>query len=302
MSPSSCAHRLGLGTAQIGLDYGIANATGKPKADDAVRLLHQAWEWGISVVDTAPAYGDAERVVGTALRGVVSCRLPSLRIVTKLPPCEGEPPSTAAADLLASLKRSLDALALDRIHALLVHHADDLWGPWAGPLREALQEAKMRGWVNKVGFSCYDPDEAVRALDILRADLVQVPLNLLDQRMRDQGILGKMKARSVEIHVRSCFLQGLLYLDPDRLPSRLGGARGPLLRMAELAKTRGWTVPEMALGFCLGVPEVDCVLVGVESVEQLRTLAAAASPLDPDDFASLVCLDPAVIDPRRWKP
>jgi aryl-alcohol dehydrogenase-like predicted oxidoreductase len=60
--------RIILGTAQLGMDYGIANRVGQPDQRTATAIIESAWRHGIRHFDTAQAYGASERVLGQALR------------------------------------------------------------------------------------------------------------------------------------------------------------------------------------------------------------------------------------------
>ena len=297
----SFAPRLGLGTAQLGLDYGVANRTGMPSEETAIRLLRAAWEKGLLLTDTAPAYGEAEPRIGRALR-VHPKGSPPPRVVTKLGPasrlCRPDLPECWENEATESLRR----LGVPSVHALLVHHPEDLLGPNRDPVLSALHRLQDRGCAAKIGFSCYEPEEALQILRFFTPQVVQLPLNLLDQRMRDRGILARLRELGAEIHGRSCFLQGLLFLDPETLPPRVASARPMLRGLRFLASDLGKTVEELALGFCLGIPEVDSVLVGVETSEQLERLLDVAAPLPADLFAPLSCADTSIVDPRRWGP
>ena len=72
---------LSLGTVQLGLNYGISNADGKPSQQTANAILDCAMARGINTLDTAGAYGDSEVVIGSWLRTVERSKRPF--IVTK---------------------------------------------------------------------------------------------------------------------------------------------------------------------------------------------------------------------------
>ena len=59
--------RLTLGTAQLGLDYGVANKEGKPDKQQTQEILKYAAESGVNCYDTAPAYGESEKIIGDFL-------------------------------------------------------------------------------------------------------------------------------------------------------------------------------------------------------------------------------------------
>src|SRR6056297_432337 len=76
--------KLCLGTAEFGLDYGVANKYGKPSLEKAFEMLDFAFERGIHFFDTAQAYGNAEEVLGEYLSGIT--HLTGYHIISKLFP------------------------------------------------------------------------------------------------------------------------------------------------------------------------------------------------------------------------
>ena len=88
---SSCRIRarvgeMTLGTAQLGLKYGVANRTGKPNRETATSMVRDAIGHGVTTLDTARAYGDAEEVLGQSLTGAWRSRA---EVITKLDPLAG---------------------------------------------------------------------------------------------------------------------------------------------------------------------------------------------------------------------
>ena len=69
-----------LGTAQFGMDYGITNSEGKVKDKEISNILKLAESKGINYLDTAPAYGDAENIIGKHL-----LKYKTFNIISKLP-------------------------------------------------------------------------------------------------------------------------------------------------------------------------------------------------------------------------
>ena len=62
-------NRIGLGTVQMGLAYGVANTTGQPALAEVNAILTNASELGIDLLDTASAYGNSEEVIGKLADG-----------------------------------------------------------------------------------------------------------------------------------------------------------------------------------------------------------------------------------------
>lgn len=283
--------KLALGSAQFGLDYGVSNTRGRVPADEVAAILRAAEAAGVSLIDTAWAYGDAEQVLGT----LDAARY--FRIVTKTAQLGEE----GVAAVGARISESLSRLGVESVYGLLVHSADDLLGESGPQLAETLMRLRDAGAVEHLGISAYGEEQLFAALDVLDADLVQVPVNVFDQRLLASGALAALKARGIEVHARSAFLQGLLLMVPDELPEFFAPIRGHVDAWHAFCSQRGLTPLQAALGFVVGAPEVDKVIVGVESAEQLAEVVSAATPLDPAQFADLALDDPAFVDPSRWR-
>ncbi len=170
---------LGLGSVQFGLDYGIANATGRTPAPEVAAILALAAERGVKVLDTAPSYGDSEAVVGRALPADQDFRIISKTRYFRLAKIGREEVATLDSDFRASLER----LGVERLYGLLLHHCDDLLAPGGERLWAAMAALKDRGLVAKIGVSVYTKRQIEAVLERFTIDLVQLPLNVLDQRL-----------------------------------------------------------------------------------------------------------------------
>ncbi len=291
--------QLGLGTAQFGSAYGITNSNGQISADDALHILQTAENSGVHVLDTAAAYGDAEEALGRAL-----WRGHAFRVITKTLPI-GSPSLTRdeVSRTGDAFKRSLDRLRLDRVAGLLLHHGDEILRPGGGLLADMLLGLKDAGLVERIGISCYTPEELRAASRILPPDLVQVPVNILDRRFLSDGILGELKREGTEIHARSAFLQGLLLTPGHALPASFEHHRSAFSKIDAYATSHDLTRLELALGFLASLPEIDVALVGVTCVPELEEIVAAwRAMLDITlDFEDLGYDDESLLLPSRWR-
>ncbi|TYZ10548.1 aldo/keto reductase [Hymenobacter lutimineralis] len=251
------AKRIALGTAQLGLSYGINNTAGQPSLEQAADLLRTAQALGITLLDTAAAYGDSEARLGKLLPAIPP---PRFAIVTKI----GAGP---AAEVATALAASLARLEQDKVYGILFH---DFAGQQQWPEAwQVLQEAQMLGRVQRIGVSLYHPWQAEWLLDKqLPVSLVQLPLNVLDQRF--VPLLPRLVAAGIEVHARSAFLQGLLLRDPQQLPTFFSPLRGKLLRLRAVAAQHQLPVEVLLLLFAASFPQVSRVVIGVDSVENLQ--------------------------------
>lgn len=277
--------RLGIGTVQFGQAYGVSNTLGQVPRADVKLMLQLAAQAGITLLDTAANYGEAEAVLG-------GNDLKPFRIVTKT--CGVE---RGVHAVIARVRQSVRTLAA--VDLLLVHSVKDLLGPSGGTLWRALQALKAEGVIGGVGISAYVADDPVALAERFRPDAMQLPFSLLDQRLLRSGALARLKDLGVEIHARSLFLQGLLFM--DRPPEKLKSA-APILEQvrAEIAAA-GTTRLAAALGFVLSRPEVDAAVVGMTGLAQLRELVSAVlSPLPEMDWQACALSDERLLTPSLW--
>lgn len=287
--------RIALGTAQFGLDYGISNEAGQTLDADVKAILSSAQRAGVRLIDTASAYGNAEAKLGTCWPADHV-----FNIVSKTPKLADD--ASARDTLRDAFATTLSQLHARAIYGLLAHEADDLLGPQGSELWDGLCALKKAGLVEKIGASAYSGEQIEALTARFPLDIVQIPLNIFDQRLVSGGHLALMKEAGIEIHARSIFLQGLLLMQPEAVPADMPTAKAHLVKLRNRLSRYGVTALEASLGFSLQQEEIDRVIIGVTSVDELfQVLAAAAQPL-PDDFPWADCAagDLDVIDPRRW--
>jgi len=288
--------RLGLGTAQFGHHYGISNRGGPPTAQEIASILRHAAAAGIGYIDTAPAYGNAEELLGR--------QMPTqhrFRIVTKAPKIIDEAISKDHAQvILDSVARSLERLRVDRVYALIVHDADDLRKAGWEHVVEALRRAKERGWATRIGASIYDAEQLALVESRFRPELIQLPLNALDRRMAACGALDRLKAFGIEVHARSSFLQGMLLMDVAELPEFFSSLRRPLAELHARWAAEGMTSLAGCLDFVLQQKAVDAVIVGVNCGAELDGIIAAVNRARFVNPGDALAVDHGLLDPRRW--
>jgi aryl-alcohol dehydrogenase-like predicted oxidoreductase len=283
--------KLGLGAAQFGLD-GAAPARGRAPEAEVRDLLSVAAKAGVRVLDTGAA-----SVHGEAVLGAVMPRPAPFRITVKA--ARGDRgPDFVEAEARASLAR----LGLGRADAIMVQSAGDLFSAYGAALWDRLQRLRDEGLFTRVGISAYASDDPAGLARRFKPDLIQAPASLLDQRLLLDGSLKRVRDLGVEVHLRSIFLNGLLFLPPERAPSKLGAAAIARLSRARRLIAEGRSDPLQALlGFALSRPEAAAVIVGAATTAELSAvLAAAASPPPDLDWDDMAIDDPEVLDSRRW--
>jgi len=242
--------KIGLGTVQFGLQYGISNDYGQTSSWEVEEILKYGQSCGLNTIDTASAYGTSEQVLG-------SNNLSGFNIVSKFLIKED------GRTLSDQLFKSLELLNLRSLYGYMAHRAIDvikfpeLW-------RE-LKEYKNQGIIRKIGFSFNEIEEVDLVLSKgLIPDIVQVPYNYLDSRFKNYMI--ELKDKGCEIHTRSAFLQGLFFANIDSLGTFFDELKPTLRKLQENESD----LPGKLLGYCVEKKFIDKVIVGVNNISQLK--------------------------------
>jgi len=284
--------KLGIGTVQFGLDYGVANSTGQTAFSDVREILNFAAHMQVNTLDTAIAYGESEAVLGEV--GV-----DNYDIITKLP---GVPSDCAGVSDWVSeqFSRSLFRLNQNKVYGLLLHRPLQLLERFGEELYRALTTLKSKGLIQKLGVSLYSPDEVIPILDKFDIDLVQVPVNLFDRSMETSGLGQKLKEKSIEIHARSIFLQGLLLMEPESRPQKFSKWHEVFQAFDNWLAVNNKTPLEATLKYVDQLSFVDKLIVGVDSKVHLEQVLVA---LNSSDFEIPVFFDhedTRLINPSKW--
>jgi aryl-alcohol dehydrogenase-like predicted oxidoreductase len=246
-------------------------------------LLAAAWASGLRTIDTAPAYGDAERVIGRAEQ--------RFRVQTKV---------QTGLGIRESLEASTRRLGSQTVDTLFLHDPDEVLRPEGSVLTEARQV--LDGSSVRLGASIYEMQQFEAALDDPSITVVQAPGNLLDRRFT--GVALERAARSGTLVVlRSVLLQGTLAADPEHLPPAVDHLAPAIRALADIASAHGHRPIELALGWVRHLAGVESVVLGASTVTELDQLLAAWIDLDDVVLAALDDLelpDPVACDPRHW--
>tara|TARA_B100000787_G_C16194867_1_gene300021 strand:- start:739 stop:1602 length:864 start_codon:yes stop_codon:yes gene_type:complete len=285
--------RLAIGTAQFGSDYGVSSAPGRLSTSAIKSILRLARKSGIDTLDTAAAYGDSEEILG-------SIGVSNWRIVTKVPRYDVKP-ANIRSWLMGHVQNSLEMLNVDHISSLLLHDASALLKSGGRELAQALMEVKKVGLVNNIGYSIYSPKDLPSLLSILRPDLIQVPLNIFDQRIIRTGWLRRLADEGIEVHVRSIFLQGLLLMEPNSRPAYFGEWAYLFNVWDRLIDSMGVTRAAACIGFISQHADISRAIVGIDSISHLEQVLDVSRQPVVIDANGLYSEDSGLIDPFNWR-
>jgi len=289
--------KIGLGAVQFGVDYGVSNTHGKTTKYEVSQILQFAYENGISVIDTATSYGSSENILGEVVTN------DDWRFVTKTPHfSDNSLNSTHVNQLKESFNQSLFNLRKKNIYGLLLHSCDDLLKPGGELIFREMERLREIGMVKKIGVSAYSSKQIAAILGKFNIDIIQLPINIFDQHLFVDGWLEKLKNKNVEIHARSTFLQGLLLMPRTSIPTYFLPIKEKIELFSKSAQELSLSKLELALGYVMGINEVDKIVVGVNTIEQLREIIEAAQvKVNPMEFTDVSINNPIYTNPSLWK-
>lgn len=273
---------LGFGGSEIGYEQAsIASVS---------RLLNEALDAGLSVIDTAECYAASEELIGKAIGG----RRSDYYLFTKCGHERGwNSPDWRPASLARSLERSLKRLKTDRVDLLQLHSCSEA-ELRKGDVIEFLKRARERGQTRYIGYSG-DGKAALYAVSSGAFDTLQTSINIADQEALDLTLPAARQKNMGVIAKRP--LTNVAWANGDRPPQnaygyaywqRLQKLKYDFLRQDLQDSTT------TALRFVLSVPGVHTAIVGTAKPGRFSQNAAAltAGALPGELFESIR---------RRWR-
>lgn len=258
--------KLCLGTVQFGLNYGIAKG-GQPSEDASIKMIECCYATGITAIDTAAAYGNAESIVGKFVNKLESRY--HIQIASKTPSAafEGAVDSQQCRKTASvGIKKSLKALQTDYLDFYLLHNSKDIFDK---NIIDAMYGLKQEGLAKKIGVSIYSPSEAIEAVKSPYIDCIQIPYNVIDRRLDKKGFFDLALQLNKTIFCRSVLLQGLLAMDCYNLPQKVSRASDVLKNYDKLCTSAKMSKIAFAIGYIAAKKGIDYMLMGVDNEKQL---------------------------------
>lgn len=249
-------NKLILGTVQFGLNYGINNLTGQPSEQEIFNILDEAYFQGVRSLDTADAYGNAINYIGNYHQR----RGNKFKILSKFIFFE-------KGKLVQNVKETLEKIHTNAFEVYSFHSFASY--SERHYLMDELLFLKQQGIIRKIGISIYTNDEFQHVVNDDFIDVIQLPFNLLDNQNIRGDLMSQAKQKGKEIHVRSVYLQGLFFMDIDSLPDRLLLLKPYLQTLHGYCKKESITMETLALSYALYNKNINHVIIGVDTKEQL---------------------------------
>lgn len=188
-----------IGTANWAQGYGV-----DVSFDECKDILYKAYQNKVMYIDTAQDYNGVESLIGNIYPDSIP-----FRVITKL---SHDYVHGDFDTLLKAVRSSLEKLGVPKLYALLLHDEDTLF---YYRIAKDIEKLKSEGFIDKFGVSIYSPDKALDYAFESAIDIIQVPFNILDRRLINNGFFSLAKGK--DIFIRSIFLKGALLMTQKQL-------------------------------------------------------------------------------------
>ena len=283
-----------LGTVQLGLSYGINNKYGKPTFERVKDILDFAYLKGIKLLDSAEAYGNSQNRIGR-YHEVSSNKF---SVITKFSPTRKNLPK----NIIDRVNSNLTTLRVASLYSYMFHSFKD-YKKYFSYYKNDLIKLQKSKKINKIGVSLHSNEEITEVLSDNNIDLIQLPFNILDNSNKRRDILKHAKHKGVEVHTRSVFLQGLFFKDIKDLLGDFSSLKGGIIEINKLV-TKDRNINALALQYVVNKPYIDNVLIGVDSVEQLKNNISSINKVLPNKIENHIdninILKTKMLNPANW--
>lgn len=265
-----------IGTAQFGLEYGVNNKTGKLSTSEVEEILNCAIKKDILTLDTADAYGDAIDKIGNFhIKNEFK-----FKIITKFKEIFEEQSISNWLDL------TLRKLEISKLECCMFHKPSDFINN--PQVLKKLVEFHKQGLIDKIGVSIYSNEHFKKAIANPNIHIIQLPYNLLDNDFYRGELIKEAKGRGKIIHVRSVFLQGLFFMDLNMIPEKLERLRNEIKILQDIAKDNDISMETLALQYVISNKNIDGVLLGVDSLSQLKSNVDSIGKIIPFELITQI--------------
>ena len=187
-----------LGIANFDRRYGLVNQL---KKKDISSILNNVKKKGINEIDTAINYRKSNQIIS-------KLNIESFKINTKLPLIKYS--KIYKNEILNEMNIFKIHLNINKINILMFHDRNQIYEKNFEYILNFIKFLKKKKIINGYGFSVYNEDEFFKIAELCSPDVIQIPINLFDQRFRNSKIIKIAKIKKIKLQARSVFLQGLL--------------------------------------------------------------------------------------------
>ena len=275
-----------IGTANFSMKYGLINNFTKLNRSEIKRIIKKAEKKKLNFFDTAKDYGESEKIIGQEIKK-------KWNIITKIPKINLNEENDIKRKIYFLVNDSVRKLKVKKLYAVLLHDEDQLLKKNQKVIFKTLLDLKKRGIIKKIGVSFYTPKKLLKVISLFKLDIVQVPINYINQSFLNKKLINKLRKKKIEIHARSIFLQGLLLTEKTKLKKFK-----KFIKYLDLwHKKEKISRLESCINFVLSQKYIDKYVIGFQNLKQMNEILKTKK-INITNFPKYS--DNFIKDPRKW--
>ena len=283
-----------IGTAQFGLNYGVSNISGKTDEHEVKKILHYGKKNNLNYLDTSSHYGGAETLLG-------KLNIANWKVTTKYKTEEIlAEKEKILKNLIKLIEKSKKKLGIKKIYCILLHNPELILTRYGDELYGSLQKVKSLGLISNFGYSIYNFSSLKKICKKFKPDIIQCPYNIFDRRLVIKDYLNFLKRESIEIHVRSVFLQGLLLMPLKKLPKFHRKWKNLFYKWENWLSDNKLDPVEACLNFALQTKEIDKFVLGFNNLIHLKQILKTKVKRKIIFPKYIMSNDKKLINPNLW--
>jgi aryl-alcohol dehydrogenase-like predicted oxidoreductase len=249
--------KLIIGTANFHTEYGIFRDN-KLNLSEIELIFKIIKTKKVKFIDTSIAYENCDKILG-------KYDLSKINIISKIGYYKNINNENLLIDKIIQSIKNLD---IKNLYCLLLHspvisiqHPKNIY-------KKMLNNLKKDNLVKKIGISVYSPDELNFCFNEMDFNVVQLPLNIFDNRFIKTGWIDKLKKNNIEVHVRSIFLQGLINL--ETWPAYFNPWLDKINYFQNEIAKLNITSTIAAISYVKNIKNIDKIVLGVNNPNQIN--------------------------------
>ena len=282
-----------IGTANFGNKYGLSYKKNISSRKELKNLFKTSIRNKINLLDTSINYNHKKEIYDPNI-------FRKFHIISKISFTEKEKKNKEIDEIfLKKIFEIRKRYKIKNFYGILFHNVDDLAFFDKDKLKRKIEYLKKEKICSKFGASVYEPLDLKKVLVRLKPEIIQLPLNILDDRFFKSGWIKKLKSMNVEIHARSLFLQSLLLIDYKEILKNFYNIN--ILRKFENhRKLKKISKLDMCINHIKNFKQISHIVVGVQNSSQLKTIIKSLKKKKFKTTFKVSKISRKIIDPRLW--
>ena len=207
--------------------------------------------------------------------------------------------------LIQKLKKIYVHSNSKKLYGILLHDPSIILNSkYRSIILNQIRNLKNKNLLKKFGISVYSVAELNKILKVFTPEIIQLPINIMNQSFLEKNLLQSLKKKKIEIHARSIFLQGILLQNYENIPDYFKNKK-PIKKYFEFINIKKISPLKFCLKFLSNIKEIDKLVVGFNDPNQLKSFLNCLKKnnkfkMNLNTYNSFKSKDLKLIDPRKW--